>query len=209
MKTVEIIGYKRANLGKKEAKKLRSEAMVPGVLYGGDQQVHFYTPMILFRELVYTSEAHFVNLNIEGDEYQAILQDVTFHPVSEVILHVDFLELHKGKNIKMSIPVHLVGNSIGVAKGGTLIHKRRNLLVRALPKNMPEHIEVDITELDFGRSVKVESVSLDNVQILDTPQASIAVVEIPRALRGKTAEDEEGVEGEEGAEGATEEGAEA
>ncbi|MFT6035788.1 MAG: large subunit ribosomal protein L25, partial [Marivirga sp.] len=137
------------------------------------------------------------------------LQDVTFHPVSEVILHVDFLELHKGKNIKMSIPVHLVGNSIGVAKGGTLIHKRRNLLVRALPKNMPEHIEVDITELDFGRSVKVESVSLDNVQILDTPQASIAVVEIPRALRGKTAEDEEGVEGEEGAEGATEEGAEA
>ena len=90
MKTVEIIGYKRANLGKKEAKKLRSEAMVPAVLYGGDQHVHFYAPMILFRELVYTSEAHFVNLNIEGDEYQGILQDVTFHPVSEIILHADF-----------------------------------------------------------------------------------------------------------------------
>jgi large subunit ribosomal protein L25 len=201
MKTVEIIGYKRANLGKKEAKRLRAEAMVPAVLYGGDEQVHFYAPMILFRPLVFTAEAHFVNINIEGDEYQAILQDVSFHPVSEIILHADFLQLHKGKNIKMNIPVHLEGTAPGVTKGGALIHKRRSLLVKALPKNMPEHITLDISELDFGKSIKVESVSVENCEILDTPQASIAVVEIPRALRGKTTEDAEGEEGEEGAEG--------
>ncbi|SMG11401.1 large subunit ribosomal protein L25 [Marivirga sericea] len=206
MKTVEIIGYKRANLGKKEAKRLRAEAMVPAVLYGGDEQIHFYAPMILFRPLVFTSEAHFVNINIEGDEYQAILQDVSFHPVSEIILHADFLELHKGKNIKMEIPVHLEGTAPGVTKGGTLIHKRRTLLVKALPKNMPEHITLDISALDFGKSIKVESVSVENCEILDTPQASIAVVEIPRALRGKATDDEEETEGEERAEA---EGAEA
>jgi large subunit ribosomal protein L25 len=202
MKTVEIIGYKRANLGKKEAKRLRAEAMVPAVLYGGDEQIHFYAPMILFRPLVFTAEAHFVNINIEGDEYQAILQDVTFHPVSEIIMHADFLELHKGKNIKMEIPVHFEGTAPGVTKGGTLIHKRRTLLVKALPKNMPEHITLNISALDFGKSIKVESVSVENCEILDTPQASIAVVEIPRALRGKSTDDEEeDIEGEEGAEG--------
>ncbi|MBK6264285.1 50S ribosomal protein L25/general stress protein Ctc [Marivirga sp. S37H4] len=190
MKTVEIIGYKRANLGKKEAKRLRAEAMVPAVIYGGEKQVHFYAPMILFRPLVYTGEAHFVNLNIEGEQYQAILQDISFHPVNELILHADFLELHKGKPIKMNIPVHLTGTAPGVTKGGTLIHKRRALTLKALPKDMPEFIEVDISHLDFGKAVKVESVSLENIQVLDTAAASIAVVEIPRALRGKTAEDE-------------------
>jgi large subunit ribosomal protein L25 len=204
MKTVEIIGYKRANLGKKEAKRLRAEAMVPAVLYGGDEQIHFYAPMILFRPIVFTAEAHFINLNIEGDEYQAILQDVSFHPVSEIILHADFLQLHKGKKIKMNIPVHLEGTAPGVTKGGTLIHKRRNLLVKALPKDMPEHITLDISALDFGKSIKVETVSVENCEILDTPQASIAVVEIPRALRGKSSDDdaEDVDELEEGAEGA-------
>jgi large subunit ribosomal protein L25 len=200
MKSVEIIGYKRANLGKKEAKKLRAEGMVPAVIYGGDKQVHFYAPMILFRPLVYTADAHFVHLNIEGEEYRAILQDITFHPVSEVILHADFLELHEGKPVKMDIPVHLTGTAPGVTKGGTLIHKRRALRVKSLPKDMPEHIEVSISELDFGRAVKVEEVQIENVEVLDTPMASIAVVEIPRALRGKSADDEAAEEGGEGEE---------
>ena len=92
MKTVEIIGFKRANLGKTEAKRLRAEGYVPSVIYGGEEQIHFYAPMILFRDLVYTDEAHFVNLNIEGDIYEAILQDIQFHPVSEIIMHADFLQ---------------------------------------------------------------------------------------------------------------------
>lgn len=210
MKYVEIIGYKRANLGKKESKALRAEGDVPCVLYGGDEQVHFSAPMILFRELIYTQEAHFVNINVEGKEYHAILQDVQFHPVSEVLLHVDFLQLFEGKLIKMNIPVHFVGTSPGVVNGGALVKKRRQLKVMALPKNMPEHIDVDLGLLDFGRAVKVNEVKMDNFEILDTPQASIAVVEVPRALRGKDEEDEEeeieGEEGEEAVEGA--EGAE-
>ena len=190
MKTLEIIGYNRANLGKKEAKALRADGHVPSVLYGGDEQVHFSAPMILFRELIYTQEGHFVNLNIEGKEYRAILQDVQFHPVSEVLLHADFLLLVAGKPIKMDIPVHFIGTSPGVLAGGSLVKKRRSLTILALPKNMPEHIDVDLELLDFGRAIKVSEVITENYEILDAPQASIAVVEVPRALRGK-ADDEE------------------
>lgn len=209
MKTLEIIGYKRANLGKAESKKLRDEGMVPCVVYGGEDQVHFYAPMILFRDLVYTSEAHFVTLNIEGETYEAILQDIQFHPVSEVILHADFLQWFAGKEIKMDIPCHFEGQSPGVTKGGTLIKKRRNLSVSSLPKNMPEYINIDVSELDFGRSIKVRDIEAGDYTILDAPQASVAVVEIPRALRGKSDEemDEElGLDGEEGGEEASTEG---
>ncbi|GAA0893402.1 50S ribosomal protein L25/general stress protein Ctc [Fulvivirga kasyanovii] len=207
MKTVEIIGYKRANLGKSVAKKLRAEGNVPCVLYGGDEQIHFYAPMILFRELVYTDKAHFVNLNVEGQEYQAIMQDLQFHPVSEVILHVDFLQLFEGKSIKMDIPVHFEGDAPGVTKGGTLIKKRRYLKVKALPKDMPEYITVNLSKLDFGKAIKVGEIEEKNFEILDSKIASVAVVEIPRALRGKTQEadveeaEEAGEAAAEGAEG--------
>lgn len=205
MKTIEIVGYKRANLGKIEAKNLRAEGQIPCVIYGGEEQIHFYAPAILFRELVYTSEAHFVKVNVEGAEYDCIMQDIQFHPVSDMIMHVDFLQWFTGKTIKMDIPVHLTGVSKGVSNGGTLIHKRRTLSIKALPKNMPEHIDLDITPLDFGKAIKVKDVSTDNFEILDTPQASIAVVEIPRALRGKSASELAGDgEGEEGAEEAAE-----
>ena len=188
MKTIEIIGYKRANLGKSESKRLRADANVPCVLYGGDKQIHFYAPMIFFRELIYTRDAHFVHLNIEGEEYQAIIQDVQFHPVSEVILHADFLQLFEGKKIKMDIPVKLVGQSPAVQQGGTLVHKRRTLSVVALPKDMPSHIDVDISNLNFHHSVKVKDVKEENIEIQDTKIASIAVVEIPRALKAAAAE---------------------
>ena len=205
MKTIEVIGYKRANLGKSEAKKLRSEANVPCVLYGGDKQIHFYAPMILFRELIYTRDAHFVHLNIEGEEFEAIIQDIQFHPVSEIILHADFLQLFEGKKIKMNIPVKLVGQSPAVTEGGVLIHKRRMLSVLALPKNMPSHIDVDISNLLFHHSIKVQDVEPADYEILDTKIASIAVVEIPRARKAAEEEEaaaeeaaaEEGVEGEE------------
>jgi large subunit ribosomal protein L25 len=142
--------------------------------------------MILFRELVYTSEAHFVNLDIEGTEYWSILQDIQFHPVSEIILHADFLELHEGRPVRMDIPVVLEGQSKGVTKGGTLVHKRRKLSIMAKPKNMPEQISIDVTDLDFHSAIKVRDLETENYTIQDPPQASIANVEIPRALRGKT-----------------------
>ncbi|MEQ9439312.1 MAG: 50S ribosomal protein L25/general stress protein Ctc [Cyclobacteriaceae bacterium] len=194
MKTVEIIGYQRANLGKKESQRLRAEGQVPCVLYGGEEQIHFSVPMILFRPLVYTDQAHFVELNIEGVEKRCILQDIQFHPVNEMIVHADFLELHEGKSVKMDIPVQLMGTAVGVTKGGKLMHKRHFLRIKALPKDMPDYIEVNVSKLDFGKSIKVKDVKPGNYQIIDNTAISIAVIEIPRALRGQTGDDEEGEE---------------
>ena len=183
MKTVEIIGYRRANLGKSDAQKTRQEGNVPCVLYGAGEQIHFYSPVILFRDLIYTNEAHFVHLNIEGEEFQAILQEAQFHPISEIILHVDFLRINEDRKIKMEIPVRLVGQSPGVAKGGALVRKRATLKVFAFPKDMPDHVDVDCSALDFHHSVKVSDVKAENLEFLDPKQASIAVVEVPRAAK--------------------------
>jgi large subunit ribosomal protein L25 len=183
MKTVEIIGYKRANLGKAHSQRLRDEGLVPCVMYGSGHQVHFAAPMILFRDLVYTNEAHFVHLNIEGDEYKAILQEVQFHPVSEIILHADFLEMEENRKIKMNIPTRLVGQAKGVSKGGTLIRKRAALKVFAFPKDMPDHIDIDVTELDFHHAIKVSDVSFGGLEFMDPKQATIAAVEVSRSAK--------------------------
>ena len=198
MKSVDIVGYKRDNTGKRDAKRLRNEGNVPCVIYGGKEEVHFYAPMILFRPLVYTPDAHTVNLNIEGDEYKCILQDAQYHPVSEVMLHADFLLLHDDKPVKMDIPVKLKGNAPGVIQGGKLLTKLRYIRVKAVPEHLPDMIEVDVSKLDLGKSIKVKELSQENYEILNNPLVSIATVEIPRALRGKGGEGaEEGVEEEE------------
>ena len=183
MKTIEIIGYKRANLGTSDAHQIREKGNVPCVLYGGNSQVHFYSPVILFRDLVYTNEAHFVHLNIEGEECKAILQEVQFHPVSEIILHADFLKISEDRKIKMDIPARLVGQAPGVSKGGALVRKRASLKVYGFPKDMPDHIDVDCSALDFHHAVKVGDMKLANLEFLDPHQASIAVVEVPRSAK--------------------------
>ncbi|MBS1949893.1 MAG: LSU ribosomal protein L25p [Cytophagales bacterium] len=183
MKTIEIIGYKRANLGKSDSQKVRDYGHVPCVLYGGGQQVHFHSPVILFRDLVYTNEAHFVHLNIEGEECQAIMQEVQFHPVSEIILHVDFLRISEERKIKMQIPIRLTGQPKGVEKGGLLVRKRAALKVLAFPKDMPDHIDINCTDLDFHHAIKVGDVKVQNLEFLDPKQAAIASVEVPRAAK--------------------------
>jgi large subunit ribosomal protein L25 len=183
MKTIEIIGYRRANLGKSESQRLRQEGNLPCVLYGGEGQVHFYSPMILFRDLVYTNEAHFVHLNIEGEECQAILQEVQFHPVSEMLLHADFLRISENRKIKMEIPARLVGKAPGVEKGGALIQKRTSLKVYGFPKDMPDHIDVNVSELDFHHAIKVADMKIQGLEFLDPKQSAIAAVEVPRAAK--------------------------
>ena len=183
MKTIEIVGYKRANLGKSESQNLRNDGYVPCVVYGGNEQVHFYAPMILFRDLVYTNEAHFVHLNIEGEESKAILQEVQFHPVSEIILHADFLKIAEDRKIKMSIPTRLVGKAKGVDKGGALVRKKAALTVYGFAKDMPDHIDVDVTALDFHHAIKVGDIKVANLEFIDPKQASVAVVEVPRAAK--------------------------
>jgi len=205
MKTIEIIGYKRANLGKNESKKLRGEGNVPSVVYGGKKQIHFHSPMILFRDLIYTPGANFVKLNIEGEIKNAILQDIQFHPVSEIILHADFLELRENKKIKMEIPVKFLGNAPGVLQGGTILTRIRKLSILAYPKNMPEFIEIDISHLELGKSIKVEEILSEQYEILNSPLVNIVSVNIPRVTIEEEeveVEEEEGTEDEEGTEGA-------
>ncbi|MFC2187697.1 50S ribosomal protein L25/general stress protein Ctc [Peijinzhouia sedimentorum] len=191
MKSIEIIGFKRANLGKTEAKQLRLDGNVPCVLYGGDSQIHFHTPAILFRELVYTPEVHLVKLNVEGDLYEAVLQDIQFHPVSEMILHADFLLLKAGKIVKIDIPVKLTGTAPGVIKGGKLQIKLKAMKVKGLPKDLPDFIPVDVSKLDLGKSVKVGEVEVKDLEVLTNSLVTIATVEIPRALKGKKGDTEE------------------
>lgn len=201
MRKVEIIGFKRANLGKTESKRLRNEGQIPCVLYGGDSQVHFYAPAIQFRDVLYTPEPCFITLNIEGEVSEAIVQDSQYHPVNDMILHVDFLQLFKGKFIKMEIPVKMEGTAPGVINGGSLVVKRPKLLVKALPKDMPDSIMVDISKLKLGKSTKVGALTTENFEILNSPLVTIASVAIPRALRGAGLTDEE----EETEDGASEE----
>lgn len=207
MKTLEIVGYKRKELGTSSAKQIRAEGNVPCVLYGDKgENIHFYAPAILFRDLVYTTEAWFVKINVEGEEYDAILQDIQFHPVSEIIMHADFLQLVEGKPVSMDIPVNITGTAPGVVQGGVLYVKNKKLRVRALPKDMPEAIDVDVSNLDLGKVVKVGDVNNDGFEIVNKDQVTIVQLVVPRALKSTTtAEEEAELEGDESAEAAGEE----
>ncbi len=205
MKKLEIVGYKRANLGTKGSKDLRSEALAPCVLYGGKEQVHFAAPMILFRDLIYTSDVHEVELNIEGTIYRAILKDVQFHPVSEMILHVDFLEVVKGKPVKMDIPIRTKGTSPGVLKGGKVVQKLRKLTIKGDIDDIPDEVIADISKVGLGQTLKVSKLKVPNCEILNSERNPVLSVMVPRALRGKSddsaLEDDENAEGNEGTEG--------
>jgi len=190
MEVIEILGYQRANLGKVNAKQLRIGAHVPGVLYGGAEQVYFYVPMVLLRNLIYTDKAYFVDLNIEGAIFRAVLQEIQFHPVSEMILHIDFLQIFDHKKIKMEIPTTFIGQPVGVAKGGVLSKKQRKLWIHAYPKDMPSVIPVEVADLDLGQIRRVHQLSIQNYTILALPTTPVASIEIPRALRSTASKEE-------------------
>ena len=185
MKKHEIVGFKRANLGKSESQELRAQGYIPSVLYGGSEQIHFYAPSILFRTLLFTPDVFEITLNIEGDIHTAILQETQFHPVNDSLIHADFLEIVEGKEIKVDVPVKLTGTSTGVMKGGKLNQKLRKLRVQGLASNIPDYIEVDVTNLDLGKSVKVAAIQPEGYSILSPTSNPVASVEIPRALRGQ------------------------
>lgn len=183
MKTIEIIGHKRANLGKSESKSLRLDAKVPGVMYGGKEQVHFYTYMSVLKDLVYVADAQFVSLNIEGKIYKCILQEIQFHPVSDMILHIDMLQIFEDKKINMDIPVITKGNSPGVAMGGLLSIKVRKLPVRALPKDMPESLQVDLAKLNLKDIFRVKDMKNDKYEILKVDGFPVVSIDLSRALK--------------------------
>ena len=207
MKSITINGSKRESVGKSSSRLLRNAGQVPCVLYGGEGPIHFSAPELAFSKLVYTANAYTVVIAFgEKESYNAILQDIQFHPVSEIILHADFLELDDNKKVKMEIPVKAIGNSPGVQQGGKILMRIRKLSVMAYPKNMPSFVEVDISELELGKSVKVEELLNDQYDILNSPLVSVVSVNVPRVKIEVEEEEEEGEEGAEGAEGAADDG---
>ena len=209
MKSITINGSQRESVGKKATKALRNAGQVPCVLYGGDKPVHFSAPELAFSKLVYTPNAHTVVINLEnGETLNAVLQDIQFHPVTDRILHVDFYQLFEDKEIALNIPVNLVGNSKGVKNGGVLRRNNRKLRIKALPANLPDFIEIDITPLKIGDKVAVGDLPSGNYTFLHSDNTVVCQVRTSRTA--VVDEDEEELEeGAEGAEATAAEGAEA
>jgi large subunit ribosomal protein L25 len=206
MKSITINGSQRESVGKKATKALRNAGQVPCVLYGGDQNVHFSAPELAFSKLVYTPNAHTVVIALDnGETYDAVLQDIQFHPVTDRILHIDFYRLFEDKEIAMDIPVHVIGTSKGVLNGGVLRKNRRKLRVKALPKNLPDFLEADITPLKIGNKLYVTALEGEGYKLLHTDNT--VVVQIKTARTAIVTDDEDEDELEEGAE-ATAEGGE-
>ncbi|AOR26010.1 50S ribosomal protein L25 [Formosa sp. Hel3_A1_48] len=204
MKSITINGSKRESVGKKATKALRNAGQVPCVLYGGDQPVHFSAAELAFSKLVYTPNAHTVVIALGDTSYNAVLQDIQFHPVTENILHIDFYQLFDDKEIAMDIPVVLTGNSVGVRAGGVLRRNRRKLRIKALPTNLPDNIVVDISKLKIGNKVYVSELENDGFKFLHTDNT--VVCQIKQSRVSVDIEDDEDEEGAEGAEGAAAEG---
>jgi len=206
MNTVEVKGALRAGLGKPESKKLRREEKVPCVLYGIDEPVHFSTNIRSFKKLVYSPDAALVKINIDGNASDAVLQDVQYHPVSGDIIHADFLKISMDKEVTMDIPVTTSGSSPGVVGGGRLVINARTIKIKALPANLPDTVNVDISTLEINDNVTVGDLKLgEGVSSIDAAFAIVVAVKTTRVSRS-AGDAEEAVEGEaEEGEEATEE----
>ncbi len=200
MKSIEIKGLIREATGKTSTNSVRKHGNVPCVLYGGDEIIHFTASEIGFKDLVYTAAAHTVILDLGDKKKNAILQDIQFHPVSDKILHADFYELHDDKPVTMDIPVELSGSAPGVLNsGGILTRNKRKLRVKALPGNLPDSLNVDISELELGDKFYTSELESDDYELLHPDNTVVCQVRTSRASMSLP-EDDEGVEGEEGVE---------
>lgn len=184
MKTVQLSGSVRRNVGKKDAAVLRSAGYVPCVLYGGSGQTHFYAVAYDLEQIINSPDTYVVEVEVEGKKSKAIIQEKQFHPVSDAIMHVDFMEVTEDKPVKTQLPVAYIGTSPGVRAGGKLVTNMRRLKVKGLLANLPERITIDISQLELGKVIRVKEVSTENYQILDAPNNPICIVNVPRGLRG-------------------------
>ena len=191
MKTITIEGQLRTEMGKKATRQLRSQELVPGVIYGGAQEINFVAPAKAFKPIVYTAEFLQTQIAIDGHNYVCILKDLQFDKVSDELLHVDFLELVGDKKVVATLPLHLTGAPAGVKAGGKLVVKMKSLKVKALPKDLREAIYVDISNLELNGNIRVEDVNLENMEILNSPRIPIASVVLTRQLKQEEATKEE------------------
>ena len=182
-------GSLRENVGKKDAKALRRADLVPCVMYGKGEQKMFALPQTQFQRILFNPAPCFVEIELNGQKYRAMVKDLQFHPVTEIVYHADFYELSDDKEIIMSIPVHTSGTSVGVMKGGKLVYKQKRLSVKALPTNMPSEILIDITKIDINQRVKVQDIPAENFAILNPRSSEVIAVNSTRAVSADDSED--------------------
>jgi large subunit ribosomal protein L25 len=187
MKTITIEGQLRTEHGKQATRQLRSEDKVPGVIYGGAQEVNFTAPASAFKTLVYTPDFQLAEVNIDGKTYRCILKDLQFDKVTEQLLHIDLLELVEEKKVVATLPLKLTGVPAGVKEGGKLITKMKSLKVKTYPRFLKENIEVDISGLQLNANIRVQDVTTENYEIMNSPRIPIASVVMTRQLKQEEA----------------------
>ena len=187
MKSITIEGQLRTGFGKTATRLLRSQELVPGVIYGGAQELNFSAPATAFKSLVYTPEFILANVVLEGKTYRCILKDLQFDKVSEALIHVDLLELVEDKKVVATLPLKLTGTPAGVKAGGKLVVKIKNLKIKTLPKYLKAQIDLDISGLELNGNIRVEDVKADNMEILNSPRIPIASVTMTRQLKQEEA----------------------
>ena len=201
MKNVSLSGSPRENVGKKDAKNLRRAGKVPCVLYGGENQFHFSVNYLDLTKIVFTGDVYQVDLDLDGKKVATVIKEIQFHPVSDKVIHVDFVELLEDKTIKIKLPVHVTGLAIGVRNGGRLMTPFRKLTIKGRLSALPDDIEIDIENLRIGEKVRVSEIKLEGVKILEPQDTVVVLIKTARNIVGDEVEEEEGEEGEEGAEG--------
>lgn len=187
MNTITIEGQLRTGFGKSATRQLRSQELVPGVIYGGAKEVNFTAPAAAFKNLVYTPSFQIVELKVDGQSYKCILKDLQFDKVSDLLIHIDLLELVEGKKVVADIPLKFVGTAQGVKDGGKLITKMKSLKVKTFPKHLKENIEVAIDDLELNGNIRVEDVNEEHYEILNSPRIPIASVVLTRQLKQEEA----------------------
>ena len=183
MKTVTIEGQLRTGVGKKAARQLRAQELVPGVIYGGPTELTFAAPAKAFKPLVYTGEFQYAQVNLEGKSYKCILKDLQFDTVSDALIHVDLLELVDSKKVIADLPLKYVGTSKGVKEGGKLVVKMKSIKVKTLPKFLKEYVEVDITNLGLNENLRVSDIVTEEYEVMNSPRIPIASVVMTRQLK--------------------------
>lgn len=188
MKTLELKGQKRDNTGKRGSKDLRAAEMVPCVIYGGASTVHFSAELAELKNLIYSPEVYFANITVDGQSYKGVMKEIQFHPVTDAVNHVDFFEVKEDKKVKIALPIKVVGNSAGVRAGGRLAVNVRKLQVEALPKDLPDFIEIDITNMGIGDKLRISEMKLNGVTFLDAGNVVVAAVTVTRNSKSAEAE---------------------
>lgn len=187
MKTFELKGSVRTELGKKATKAVRVKQSIPCELYGGKDNVHFEVTASAIRKLVYTPNIYLVSLDIDGKKVDAIMKEIQFHPVSDKVIHVDFIEVSPKKPIIMEVPVQLEGLAEGVRAGGKLTLEMRKIRMKGLVSKMPDSVTVNVDKLELGKTIQVRALNYEGLEILNTPNAVVCAVKLTRAARGAAA----------------------